>query len=60
MGFSLIMINLLLAILANTYNMFNTKSQGIYLSKVIYDREELLFDESFGAFMSAIPPFNVV
>jgi len=34
-------------------------STGLFLSKVLSTREQLEIDEYYGAFISAIPPFNV-
>jgi len=39
--FNLTLLNLIIAILANTYNMFDTSSAGLYLSKIVSTRDEL-------------------
>lgn len=56
--FKIVVLNLIIAILANTYNTFDTKSNGLYLSKILNIRDEMTYDESFGAFLAAVPPFN--
>jgi len=58
--FNMLLFNLIIAILANTYNMFDLRSNGLYLSKILNTRGELLFDENYGAFLAGIPPFNIV
>ena len=58
--FSILLMNLMLAILANTYNIFETKSNGLYLSKILSTRDELTYDYSYGAFLSAMPPLNII
>ena len=58
--FNILIMNLLIAILANTYNMFETKSLGLYLSKILNSRDELTYDENYGAFLLAMIPLNFV
>ena len=58
--FNLLLLNLVIAILANTYNMYDTKSNGLYLSKILSKRDELIYDENYGAFLTSIPPINAV
>ena len=59
-SFNMLLLNLMIAILANTYNMFDLRSNGLYLSKILNTRGELLYDDSYGAFLAGIPPINVV
>jgi hypothetical protein len=58
--FNIILLNLIVAILANTYSVYDSKSNGLYLSKVVGTRDELNYDESYGAFLSSMPPVNIV
>jgi len=58
--FNIIMINFIIAILANTYNLFDSKSNGLYLSKIISTRDEMLYDDSYGSFLTHFPPLNFV
>lgn len=58
--FKMILINLIIAILANTYNIFDQKSSGLYLSKILMSRDELNYDANFGAFLTSLPPLNLV
>jgi len=58
--FNLILLNLIIAILGNTYNMYDTKSNGLYLTEILSKRDELIYDENYGAFLTAIPPINAI
>jgi hypothetical protein len=51
---------MLIAVLANTYAEFDSKSNGLYLSMILMQRDELIYDESYGAFLAAIPPINII
>jgi hypothetical protein len=39
--FNILLMNLIIAILANTYIIFDAKSNGLYLSKILSTRDEL-------------------
>jgi len=39
--FNILILNLIIAILSNTYNMFDTKSTGLYLSKILQARDDM-------------------
>jgi len=56
--FNILILNLLIAILANTYQMFNTKATGLYLSKILISRSEMMFDSSYGSFLLTLIPIN--
>jgi len=56
----MLLLNLIIAILANTYNLFDLRSTGLYLSEILNKRDELLYDESYGSFLAAIPPINSI
>lgn len=58
--FNILILNLIIAILSNTYNMFESKATGLYLSKILMARDEMTFDENYGAFLLAMTPLNVV
>lgn len=58
--FMVLFLNLLVSILANTYEIFNSNSNGLYLSKILLSRDEMSYDVSFGAFLSSIPPLNLI
>ena len=58
--FNMLLINFIVAILANTYNLFDLRSNGLYLSEILNKRDELLYDESYGSFFAAIPPINAI
>lgn len=58
--FNILLMNLIIAILANTYNTFDSRSNGLYLSKILITRDELNYDKSYGAILSATPPINAI
>jgi len=58
--FNILLLNLIIAILANTYNTFDSRSNGLYLSKILISRDELAYDESYGALFTSMPPLNLV
>lgn len=58
--FNILILNLIIAILSNTYNLFDTKSTGLYLSKILNSRDEMEQDEHYGAILLAMAPINVV
>ena len=58
--FNILLLNFIIAILSNTYNIFDNRSNGLYLSKIISTRDELNYDYRYGAFLSAMPPINLV
>lgn len=51
---------MIIAILSNTYNQFDTKSTGLYLSKILNARDEMTADENYGAFLLTMSPLNLV
>ena len=50
----------MIAILSNTYQLFDTKSNGLFLSKILTSRDEMAFDENYGAFLLTMSPINLV
>jgi len=58
--FNLLLFNLFIAVLGNTYNMYDMKSNGLYLSKILSKLDELIYDENYGSFLISIPPINAV
>lgn len=58
--FNILILNLIIAILSNTYNQFDTKSTGLYLSKILNARDEMTADENYGAFLLTMSPLNLV
>lgn len=58
--FNILILNLMIAILSNTYNMFDTKSTGLYLSKILQARDDMQFDENYGALLLTMAPMNCV
>jgi hypothetical protein len=60
LSFNIIIFNLIIAILANTYSIFENNSNGLYLSEILISRDEMVYDESYGAFLAAMPPINIL
>jgi len=58
--FNILILNLIIAILSNTYNQFDTKSGGLYLSKILNARDEMAFDPNYGAFLLIMAPLNIM
>lgn len=58
--FNILILNLIIAILSNTYNQFDTKSTGLYLSKILNARDEMTADENYGSFLLTMSPLNIV
>jgi hypothetical protein len=58
--FNILILNLIIAILSNTYNQFDTKSSGLYLSKILNARDDMTFDAHYGAFLLTMAPLNAV
>lgn len=58
--FNLLLINLIIAVLANTYGIFDARSNGLYLSKILSSRDEVQYDQNYGAFLCSIPIINLI
>lgn len=58
--FKILILNLIIAILSNTYHQFDSQSGGLYLSKILNSRDELLHDENYGAFLLSLPPLSLL
>lgn len=58
--FNILILNLIIAILSNTYNLFDTKSTGLYLSKILQARDDMQFDENYGALLLCMAPLNCI
>lgn len=58
--FNILLMNLIIAILSNTYSRFESGSSGLYLSKILSTRDEIMYDQCFGSFLSAMPPINII
>lgn len=58
--FKILILNLIIAILSNTYAMFDSKSIGLYLSKILNSRDEFDYDKNYGAFLLSMTPLNIV
>ena len=58
--FNILILNLIIAILANTYNIYDEKSAGLYLSKILSSRDEMSFDENYSAMLLTLCPLNII
>ena len=58
--FNLVLINLLVSVLANIYEMYDAKGDGLYLIMLLKMRDEQSYDEDYGAFLAAMPPLSFV
>jgi hypothetical protein len=58
--FNIVVLNFLIAVLADTYNTFESKSNGLYLSKILNARDEMTYEASYGAFLASIPPVSAI
>ena len=58
--FTILILNLIIAILSNTYNLFDKQKSGLFLSKILSTRDELEYDDHYSAFISGMSPFNFV
>jgi hypothetical protein len=58
--FNIVVLNFMIAVLADTYYTFDSKSNGLYLSKILNSRDEMTYEPSFGAFLVSLPPVSGV
>ena len=60
MIFTVLILNLIIAILSNTYNLYDPFSNALFLSKILAERDMLLYDEYYGAFLQSMSPVNAL
>ena len=58
--FNLILMNLIISMLANTYGIYDSSSDGFLFSQILQSRDELVYDEYFGSIFAQIPPTNIL
>ena len=58
--FLVLMLNLIIAILSNTFNQYESLSTGLFLTKILSTRDQFESDEYYGAFISGLVPFNII
>jgi len=58
--FNILILNMIIAILSNTYNMFDSKASGLYLSKILNARDDMTYDKNYGAFLLVMAPMNII
>lgn len=56
----ILLLNLVIAILTDTYIKFSKVKLGLYYDGVVDAISSLKYDKRYGAMITAIPPFNVV
>ena len=56
---NILALNLLIAILSNTYQTLSIKTNILFLSEILKLRTTLEYDKNYGAMVSTFPPWNV-
>ena len=49
--FTILILNLIIAILSNTYNINDPFSRALYLSKILASRDLLMYDMHYGSYL---------
>ena len=57
-SFQILLFNLIIALLSKTYSIFENRSNGLFLKKILSKRSELIYDEYCGSFLVSIPPLD--
>ena len=57
--FSLLLVNLLISLLAQTYHVYDESSEGLFLKKIMSMRDEMLHDPYFGSFLVTLAPIDL-
>jgi hypothetical protein len=56
----ILLLNLVIAILAETYARFSQLKLGLYYDGVVDAISQYKYDKRYGAMITAVPPFNVI
>ena len=56
---SIMLLNFLIAILSNTYELLNDVKNGLYLKNVINLRQKYNYNDTYSSIVYAGPPFNI-
>ena len=56
---NILALNLLIAILTNTFQELSVRTNILFLSEILKLRTILEYDEDYGALVSTFPPWNV-
>ena len=59
-SFNMLILNMIIAVLANTYSIFDGCSKGLYLSEILITRDVLNYDQYCGAFLFTIPLISLI
>ena len=58
--FQLLLGNIMVAVLTNMFQTYDKLGQGLYLTTILKMRDEQAYDQNYGAFISAMPPFSIL
>jgi len=58
--FQILLFNLIIALLSKTYSLFEDRSNGLFLKKILSKRDELIDDKYCGAFLLSFPPLDFI
>ena len=56
----ILLLNLVIAILTETYSRFSKVKLGLYYDGVVDAISSLKYDKKYGALITAVPPFNII
>ena len=56
--FNILILNFIIAIFSSTFTKFEPNSKGLYLSKIIWYRKEMEYDDRYGALITTNAPLN--
>jgi len=56
--FQIVLLNLIVSLLSQTYSIFEDMSNGLFLKKILSKRDELLHDDNCGSYLIRLPPFD--
>ena len=60
LSLELVLIFFLESVLTQTYSTYNSKSNALFLSKILSTRDEMTYDPHYGAFIAQLPPLNLI
>lgn len=58
--FNVLLLNLIIAILSNTYVKYEQKSRALYLTKILSLRHTMLYHYYYGSLFVGLAPINVI
>ena len=57
-SFKIVLFNLIISLLSQTYSIFEDMSNGLFLKKILSKRDELIDDKYCGSYLIRLPPFD--